>query len=1727
MMTNSHSPRAGQILTQLTELTADLSGYDEADLNPGQTFLELGFDSLFLTQLATAFQKEYNVKITFRQLFDELPTLDAISIHIDSQLPADTAPVEEPVASAVEPNTPVMAEPVPVPETVPSGPALASKPIVPSFTSIPTNASGGLAGIFSEQINLMTQQLQMLQAARGSKSAASVEAQTPVQVTEKVVAQPKAAPAAQKATNQGGTQTEQAAEEKPQLPKGFGPTQNSALSENSLTAQQKAHIIRLVSRYNAKTQVSKRRTQADRIHHADPRTAAGFNPLWKEMVYPLVVERSRGAYLWDADGNQYIDMLNGFGPNFFGHNAPFITEALREQLDDSYEVGPQTPRAGEAAKLLCELTGMDRVSWVNTGSEAVQAAIRISRTMTGRDKIVVFSGDYHGNFDEVLVRGTKNARGRRTIPLAPGIPFDSVGNVIVLDYGDMDCLEEIRAQAGDIAAVLVEPIQSRRPELQPKEFLHALRALTQEEEIVLVFDEVITGFRTGPGGAQAYFGIEADIATYGKIIGGGMPIGVVAGRSRFMDTFDGGQWSYGDDSRPTAGVTFFAGTFVRHPLAIAAAHASLSYLKTAGPALQQGVNKKATRLATTLTEFFAEQGVNIEVPHFSSQMFIRNNEESELATLFFYHMRDRGIHLLEGFPTYMTAAHTDEDVDRVIEAAKDSIFEMQADGILKAPDGKNVTYNRKFDLTDAQRHTWLACQMGDEASAAFNESDTILIKGSLDENTFKEAVEHGLVSHEAFKLRFDTDGEYQWVDHEMRFALATHDFSSLPQAEQDQKIETFFEEQAKQYFDLEKGPLVRTHLIQISENSWVFTIYCHHIVFDGYSAQLVIDDIIKRYNANMTGSVFEAPEFTPYSVYAQTIAPQESNEAQAKSANYWQSVFADAVPALLDLPTDRARQAERQYTGSTYHRELDSALIPKLQSAARKLGISQNALLFSAFSALLSRLAAQDDFVVAMPAAGQARHDMETVGYCVNMLPVRLQPYYDTSFVDFAKQTQSSVLDAFDHQEFTFSNLLQDIKAPRHTGRLSLTEVVFNYSRYFSDIEMTGCEVVARENRRQSVYYDLFFNIVEADGKLLVDFDYATSLFDEETISRWVSHFEMLLTDALSDTDKTIGALNLDAEGQAGFGLTGPALSHAADSTVINLFEGIVAQTPDAVAITCDGKSTTYAQLETYANQMANYLQGQSVSSESIVGIMLNRSVDMVAAMLAVWKCGAAYLPLDPEFPVERLNYMVADSGTNLVISSQDLAQKAADLDASVLDLTREIASIAGQPSELKEGVQATADTRAYVIYTSGSTGKPKGVENSHGALVNFVESMKVSPGLVSSDRFLAVTTLSFDISLLELTVPLSVGAQVVIATQDEVLDGYDLCDLITDNNITMMQATPATWRLMLDCEWTGTEGLKALCGGEPLPPALAEKLLPYTSELWNMYGPTETTVWSTCVKVTDHHDITVGTPIDNTVIYILDDHQRPVPRGVPGELWIGGAGVALGYIGKPDLTADRFRSDPFITDKKARMYRTGDRAILRPDGNIEMRGRRDNQVKVRGHRIELGEVEDVLARHEALDVVAVAVRQDHHGEPMLTAFIVLAPDQHVTHSDLRQWLRQSVPDYMVPQVFVEMDQLPLTGNNKLDRNALPEAVSLRLVATDRVPPRTEREREIAALWQEMLEITDISVTDNFFELGGQSLQVAKMSALLRKMHGYRISPRAVIFETLEQLAASVEREAS
>ncbi len=662
----SNVSRRPQTIQELGKLFESVSGMDFTQADPEQSFSELGLDSLILTQVSLQIKRKFSIKITFRELMESYRSLNALAEHVERSLPPEkAAEISVPRASAA----PLASTFASQPEGFAGGPILA----------VPMTMDAGLTTILQQQVLLMQRQLELLCSGLGAGGALgvgqlnapplAVAASPSARLTSPEVKSPSpgkdSAPLASEVSD---IQTYD-------VKKAFGAIARIHTSRSAeLTTRQRARLDALISRYVARTQASKAYTARQRGHLADPRVVNGFRPALKEMIYQIVIEKSAGAHLWDLDGNRYVDALNGFGMSLFGWQPPFVTEALRKQLDLGYEIGPQHPLAGEVAQQICDMTGFERAAFCNTGSEAVMGAIRIARTVTGRHLIVSFSGAYHGIFDEVVVRATKSLR---TIPAAPGIMANVGENVLVLEYGSEEALRIIAERSEDIAAVLVEPVQSRRPDFQPKEFLKALRALTERSGIALVFDEVVTGFRSHPGGVQSLFGIRADLATYGKVIGGGLSIGVVAGKREYMDALDGGDWQYGDDSIPTVGVTYFAGTFVRHPLALAAAHAVLKHLKEQGPTLQEGLNTRTAELCEAMNSFCKTRGAAIEIRFFASVWRVVFLEEHPYQDLLFAMMRSRGVHILDNFPCFMTTAHQAEDLSIILEAFKDSVIELQ------------------------------------------------------------------------------------------------------------------------------------------------------------------------------------------------------------------------------------------------------------------------------------------------------------------------------------------------------------------------------------------------------------------------------------------------------------------------------------------------------------------------------------------------------------------------------------------------------------------------------------------------------------------------------------------------------------------------------------------------------------------------------------------------------------------------------------------------------------------------------------------------------------------------------------------------------------------------------------------------------------------------------------------------------------------------------------------
>lgn len=659
----------------------ETTGVDIADAEPTTLFVELGFDSLALTQIAIQLKQAFKVDITFRQMMEKYRSLETLAAFLDT-----TVPAESPAAR---------------PSSVPA--AAGGTVFPPGAPAFGVAASGTLIEqVIQQQMQMMAQQLALL---RGLPSAA-VEQASGVTSTPVV---PVAQAAGQAPTPRPG-KTAAADDEAPtglakyDVKKAFGAIARIHTDgAESITERQRVRLNTFMRRYIARTKLSKEYTQTHRSHLADPRVVNGFRPLLKEIIYQIVIGRSKGSRLWDLDGNEYVDTLNGFGMNLFGWQPPFVADAIKKQIEDGYEIGPQHPLAGEVAKLICELTGFDRAGLCNTGSEAVMGAVRVARTVTGRSTIVLFTGSYHGIFDEVIVRGTKKLR---AFPAAPGIMPNTAQNVLVLDYGTAESMEIIKSRASEIAAVLVEPVQSRRPDFQPREFLHELREVTQNAGALLILDEVVTGFRCHPGGIQSLFGVRADLCTYGKVVGGGFPIGIIAGKREFMDALDGGSWQYGDDSIPTVGVTYFAGTFVRHPLALAAAKAVLNHLKSAGPELQETLTRSTAEMVDELNGFCREVGAPVRVKSFASVWKTVFTEEHPLQDLLFAMMRSRGIHMLDNFPCFFTTAHSAADIALIKKAFKESIIELQEADFL--PRREHVAAN----VLDASKPPVIGARLG-------------------------------------------------------------------------------------------------------------------------------------------------------------------------------------------------------------------------------------------------------------------------------------------------------------------------------------------------------------------------------------------------------------------------------------------------------------------------------------------------------------------------------------------------------------------------------------------------------------------------------------------------------------------------------------------------------------------------------------------------------------------------------------------------------------------------------------------------------------------------------------------------------------------------------------------------------------------------------------------------------------------------------------------------------
>jgi amino acid adenylation domain-containing protein len=1026
-------------------------------------------------------------------------------------------------------------------------------------------------------------------------------------------------------------------------------------------------------------------------------------------------------------------------------------------------------------------------------------------------------------------------------------------------------------------------------------------------------------------------------------------------------------------------------------------------------------------------------------------------------------------------------------------------------------------------LSFAQQRLWFLDRLGPNNSA-YNVTVALKLKGRLDGAALGRALDELVRRHESLRTSFgEAGGEpVQFVADDARSELALIDLSEVEPAGREGRARLLVAEESRRPFDLSTAPLVRALLVRLQTDEHVLCLVLHHIVADGWSLGVLTREVAALYEAFAAGAgsspLEELPiQYADYAVWQRELLRGGELERQL---DYWRTQLAGAPP-LLELPTDRPRPGVQGFAGKTQSFVLGQPLTEELKALSRREGVTLFMTLLAAFQTLLSRYSGQEDVVVGTPIAGRQRLETEgLIGFFVNTLALRSDLSGEPSFRELLKRVRETTLGAYTHQDVPFEKLVEELQPARDLSHSPLFQVMLALQNAPQErLELEGLTLNSFGVGSETVKFDLMLGVTETEHGLVASFGYSTDLFDADTITRMAGHFRRLLESAVAAPDEAVTALPMLPGAEAQHQLAGwndTRRDYQLDVCLHELFEGQAARTPGATAVVYEDESLSYAELNARANQLAHYLIALGVGADSLVGVFVERSVEMVVALLGITKAGGAYLPLDPEYPQERVRFMLEDAGVSLLVTQGGLADRLPPWDAARVLRLDALAETLRDESRENPPRTTTPDNLAYVIYTSGSTGRPKGAMLPHRGVVNCVRWMQEEYRLDGADSFLLKTSLNFDPSVWEIFWTLSVGACIHVARPGGHLDAAYLADYISRHQVTSVYFVPSMLRVFLDEAGAAkcSSLRRVICGGERLPAETMEKFFAtLRAELHHSYGPTEVSIAATeWLCVGGEEIVRMGHALANTRAYVLDARRQAVPQGVAGELYLGGVGLGRGYLNRPALTAERFVPDPFGNEAGARLYRTGDLVRRLGDGSLEYLGRVDEQLKVRGHRIEPGEIESALAEHAGVRECVVMARGAGAGA-RLVAYVVADGEAAPAADELRRHLLLRLPDYMVPSAFVALDQLPLAMNGKLDRKSLPEPEGSRPeLAASYLAPRTEAERVVAEVWQRLLEVEQVGIHDNFFDLGGHSLLLVRAHAALRETFG-RDLPLVALFQ--------------
>ncbi|MDZ7955197.1 amino acid adenylation domain-containing protein [Nostoc sp. DedQUE09] len=1054
-----------------------------------------------------------------------------------------------------------------------------------------------------------------------------------------------------------------------------------------------------------------------------------------------------------------------------------------------------------------------------------------------------------------------------------------------------------------------------------------------------------------------------------------------------------------------------------------------------------------------------------------------------------------------------------------------------------------------FPTSFAQQRLWFLDQLA-PGNPFYNVSTALHLTGSLNFTALKQTFNEIVRRHETLRTRFVmVQQPVQAIAPSLTIPLPLIDLRNFDSPERNTRVQQIVTQEAQHPFNLTTGPLLRVKLLQLDEAEYLLLLNLHHIVADGWSIGVLIKELGVLYKALaedkrcLTTSYSVSTLLPELPIQYADFAQWQREWLQKVTANgtsplqsqlvYWQKQLNRI--SVLNLPTDRLRPAVPSYRGAKQFLELPHSLTQALEALSYQEGVTLFMTMLAAFQTLLYRYTQQEDIAVGSPIANRNRSELEgLIGFFVNSLVLRTDFSGNPTFRELLNRVREVTLGAYAHQDLPFEKLVEELHPERDLSHHPLFQVVFSLQNTpIEALDLPGLKLSLFEFDSKTAKFDLEFHVWQDLETLKGQVVYSTDLFDQSTITRMLGHFQTLLESIVANPEQQISDLSLltvQERQELLIDWNDTKRDYPENKCFHQLFEAQVEKTPNAIALVFDKQQLTYRELNIQANQLAHYLKKLGVVPDVLVGICVERSPQMIIALLAILKAGGAYLPLDPSLPQERLNFILEDAQVSILLTHCSLAplfkEGWGDL-LSIVYIDKDWATIT-QHSQENPTTCVTSDNLAYIIYTSGSTGKPKGVLLQHRGLSNLAKAQIEIFNLQPSNHILQFASLSFDASIFEIVMALQTGATLYLANKESLLPGQSLLKLLREKAITHVTLPPAVLAVL------STESLPALqtiiCAGESCTDDIVKRWCNSQRRFFNAYGPTEATVWSTVAEIsTISEKPPIGRPIANTQIYILDKDLQPLPIGISGELYISGDGLAQGYVNRPELTTEKFIPNPFNDKKGARLYKTGDLARYRPDGDIEFLDRIDNQVKIRGFRIELSEIETVLSQHQSVQKAVVIVKENISGDKYLVPYIVPNIETQNFLSLLRKFLKEKLPEYMIPKAFVVLDSLPLTANGKVDRLALTQLNTPNSHSIDKtfIAPRTPTESNLAKIWAEVLNIERVGIYDNFFDLGGDSLLTVRLLKQIHKQFENELLLSTLFLNpTIESLATALSSKA-